>query len=102
MFKHKTKEYFSYKTEREVTTKLLSLIQPWPILERECIWGLGTLLKSAFFEKLFYLDLNPGFKLMVCEMRLAIHFDNFAEHFYLIFVKFANQSIKIRFIFKQR
>ena len=34
MFKDKIKEYFSYKTERKVTTELLSLQQPGFILER--------------------------------------------------------------------
>ena len=33
-----------------------------------------------------------GFELMVRKMQFAIHFDNFAEHFFLIFVKFVNQT----------
>ena len=48
--------------------------------------------------------LIPGFKLAVHKMRFAIHFDNFTEHFFLIFVKFTNQYliVNLSFIFKQR
>ena len=48
--------------------------------------------------------LSTGIELMVCKTPFAIHFDNFAEHFSLIFVKFVNQSliVKLSFIFKQR
>ena len=45
-----------------------------------------------------------GFKLTVLETQFVIHFDNFVEHFFQIFVKFTNQSliVKLSFIFKQR
>ena len=48
--------------------------------------------------------LIPGFKLAVHKMRFAIHFDNFTEHFFLIFVNFTNQYliVNLSFIFKQR
>ena len=48
--------------------------------------------------------LDTGIELTVRETRFVIHFDNFTEHFSLIFVKFANQSliVKLSFIFKQR
>ena len=48
--------------------------------------------------------LDTGTELTVREMRFVIHFDNFMEHFSLIFVKLANQSliVKLSFIFKQR
>ena len=32
------------------------------------------------------------FELMVCKMWFVTHFDNFAEHFFLIFMKFVNQT----------
>ena len=45
-----------------------------------------------------------GFELTVCETQFAIHFDNFTEHFFQIFVKFVNRSLIVKpsFIFKQR
>ena len=51
-----------------------------------------------------YIYIYTGFELTVCETQFAIQFDNFAEHFFLISVKFANQSliVKLSFIFKQR
>ena len=46
---------------------------------------------------------NTGFELTVRDMRFAIHFDNFAQHFFLIFVRFGNQSliVELTFIFKK-
>ena len=45
-----------------------------------------------------------GFELTVCETQFAIHFDNFAEHFFRIFVKFVNRSLIVKpsFIFKDK
>ena len=47
---------------------------------------------------------NVGFELTVRETQFAIHFDNFTEHFFLIFGKFANQSliVKLSFNFKHK
>ena len=39
-----------------------------------------------------------GIELTVRETRFVIHFDNFAEHFSLIFVKFANQSLIVSLV----
>ena len=39
-----------------------------------------------------------GIKLTIRETRFAIHFDNFTEHFSLIFVKFANQSLIVSLV----
>ena len=60
-------------------------------------------LTKIYIDKINML-LDTGIELTVREMRFVIHFENFTEHFSLIFVKFANQSliVKLRFIFKQR
>ena len=50
------------------------------------------------------LQINSGFELTVRETRFAIHFDYFAEHFFLFFLKFANHSFlaKRSFNFKDK
>ena len=40
-----------------------------------------------------------GFELTLRETRFVIHFGNFAEHFFLVFGKFMNQSSKAELSF---
>ena len=79
----------------------------WISWERNIFFLRNKQILNLYFrwlKKDRYQIVLPGFELTVCETRYAIHFDNFAEHFFLIFVKFANQSlvVKLSFIFKQR
>ena len=43
---------------------------------------------------------NTEFELTVSRTRFAIHFDNFAEHFFPFIVKFASQSLIVKLSFK--
>ena len=49
MFKHKIKEYFSYKTEREVTTELLSLQPPGFYFRKVMHLGIRCFVKKCSF-----------------------------------------------------
>ena len=74
-----------------------------PILERK---GMHVIFqkKGKNGKNTWKFGQKSGLELTVCETQFAIHFDKFAEHLFLIFVKLANQYliVKLSFILKQR
>ena len=66
------------------------------------VCGMWQQLELAFKMKSIFRDphriwyfgnFNVGFELMDCKWQLSIYFDCFLEHFFLIFMKFADQFL---------
>ena len=62
---------------------------------------LGIKMRNKHASSIHFKNINfvseAEFELSIYELQFAIHFNNFREHFFLIFAKFMNQFLITKF-----